>query len=978
MNEDRWTQLLQTARTLPASTRRAWLDQTCADDTTLRERLEASLTLEEPALENQRPSMSATVADGDSQLGTLQQDDGPLSAADLRTSQTRVAGLSPATPRRAGGEEHVGQWIGRYQLKTRLGEGGFGSVWLAEQRLPVRRHVALKLIKLGMDTREIVARFEAERQTLAQMNHPGIASVYDAGANEQGRPYFVMEHVEGVGILTFCDREALPLRERLHLFLGVCRAIQYAHQKGVIHRDIKPSNILVRRRDGQPEAKVIDFGIAKAIRSADSGATLGLTGAQQIIGTPAYMSPEQAAGSEDIDTRTDIYSLGVLLYELLTGCAPLDLGRASAAGLHEVLRVISEVEPVRPSTRVSQLARSGTDAPAGRPGVEQLRMQLRGDLDWIAMKCLEKQRERRYASAEALAIDIERHLADEPVSARPPDFSYRLGKFVRRHRLQVGAAALLLLTLVLGLIGTGIGWQRALDATARAEQAEAAALARSRELERVSSFQADQLQSIQPVRMGEALRDRIIELSGAEALEPTATLGSVNFTDVALTALDRELFARAQQVLVSDYADQPALRIRLSQSLATTSLSLGLLDRADALHHLLLEDHRQLYGPEHPDTLRVQVEQALVLVERGRLQDAEVALLPLVERLRAQLPVQDPRMLHADNALGWLLRRQGRHGEAEPILRRTVEARLAVLGEQDLDTLQSIDNMAIILTDLNRIEEAEQWAQRSLTQHNRVFGAEHLQTLIARNTLANVLAAGHRWVEAEALLREGVDTGMRVLGNDHRHVLRMKFLLARSLHHQGRTREALPYAARVDEGRRHTQARGDPLRLAATNQHAQLLLATDQPEKAAVLFRDLVGYFAELPTPHDGLIYRGSDLLVALRRAKQPAAAVQESARLLALAERFPADDWRQALLLAQRVISLAHASQAREARQLLTRALPLLETRVPPAEATMLRRRTIDELVRLFGADPAIPEEQIDLLRALQQRGREAGNTAG
>lgn len=970
MNEDRWKRLLQTARTLPVSARRAWLDETCADDATLREGLEARLVLDDQRLEDQQPSMPASELDEDSQLGTLQQDAAPAPADETSPSQTRVAGLPPAAPRNGGREEHAGQWIGRYQLKARLGEGGFGSVWLAEQRLPVRRHVALKLIKLGMDTREIVARFEAERQTLAQMNHPGIASVYDAGANEQGRPYFVMEHVEGVGILAFCDREALPLHERLQLFLAVCRAIQHAHQKGVIHRDIKPSNILVTRRDGQPQAKVIDFGIAKAVRSGDSGLTLGLTGAQQIIGTPAYMSPEQAAGSEDIDTRTDLYSLGVLLYELLTGSAPLDLGRASAAGLHELVRVINEEEPVRPSTRVSQLARSGQLATISGSRARPLHAELKGDLDWIVMKCLEKPRERRYASAEALASDIERHLADETVSARPPEFGYRLGKFLRRHRLQAIAAALLMLSLVLGLIGTGVGLQRALEAGARAEQAEAAALARSRELERVSQFQAAQLQSIQPVRMGEALRDSIVEQGAEAAPALSAALGAINFTDVALAALDRELFARAEQVLVRDYADQPTLRLQLLASLADTAWTLGLHDRADTVQAQLLADHLHLHGPDHPDSLHVQVAQALLLVDRGQLKEAE-GLLLLAERLRAQLPADDPRVLHADNAAGWWLRRVGRAEEAEPLLRRTAETRLAS-GVEDLETLKSIDNLAIVLSDLNRLEEAEIWARRSLSRHLAVLGSEHLNTLIARNTLGGLLGLRQQWAEVESLMREGVETGLRVLGKEHPHTLRMQFLLARAYANQSRAAEALPLAARVDEGRRRLQAPGDPLRLQATNLHAQLLVSTGQAAAAVPLFRELVAHFGGLDAPHDGLIYRGTDLLIALRRSGQLGEAEREGRALLVRVERQGGADWRYALALAQQALTLAALSRDREAREHAARALPGLRAGTPP-EARGMLQATGRELLRAFERQPTrVSAEHLQVWQELAGVARE------
>ncbi len=346
-----------------------------------------------------------------------------------------------------------------YRIIEDIGEGGMGVVYLAEQTRPVRRRVALKLIKLGMDTREVIARFESERQALALMNHPNVAAVYDAGATKQGRPFFVMEYVPGEPITTYCDKHQLALPERLNLFMQVCHAIQHAHQKGIIHRDIKPSNVLVMYQDGTPIPKVIDFGVAKATNQRLTEKTL-FTEQVLLIGTPSYMSPEQAEmTSLDIDTRTDVYSLGVLLYELLTGTLPFDPKSLRGAGFLAIQRIIRELDPSRPSTKLSDLLADDDESSAKAAGRRRLDPQtlvrrLRGDLDWVTMKALEKDRTRRYDSASDFAADIQRHINDEPVIASPPSAKYKLQKFVRRNRGGVIAASLVFLALVVGLAGT--------------------------------------------------------------------------------------------------------------------------------------------------------------------------------------------------------------------------------------------------------------------------------------------------------------------------------------------------------------------------------------------------------------------------------------------------------------------------------------------------------------------------------------------
>lgn len=494
---------------LPPAERGAFLDRVCGQDPILRARIEALLLGHEAA------------------KSFLEE---PLA---MRPSPTI--------------EEKAGMRIGAYTLVKRLGEGGCGVVWLAEQTGPLQRKVALKVIKLGMDTQGVIARFQAERQALALMTHPDIARVYDAGATDAGRPYFVMEYVDGVPITRFCDEHSLAMEARLELFARVCLALQHAHQKGIIHRDLKPSNILVSMRDGVPAPKIIDFGIAKATTGRLTPETV-FTELGQFLGTPAYMSPEQAEQREtDLDTRSDVYALGVLLYELLTGRPPYDPKELVQAGLLEIRRIIREVDPPRPSTVISTLAEADRDTVARLRGAAAPRLTaaLRGDLDWIVMRCLEKDRDRRYGTAAALAEDVRRHLRQEPVEARPPHALYRLKKFINRNRLACASTAAVTIALVTGTIVStrqAIRATRAerLAATERdtaqaAEKAEALARAdaqrRQEQAEDLLTFMLGDFRT----ELQKIGRLNLLDAVGEKAMAYFAALDLRDLTDSALT-----------------------------------------------------------------------------------------------------------------------------------------------------------------------------------------------------------------------------------------------------------------------------------------------------------------------------------------------------------------------------------------------------------------------------------------------------------
>jgi len=727
-----------------------------------------------------------------------------MTEPDLPKGETREA------PRNEG----PGGYIGPFKILQQIGEGGFGVVFEAQQDRPVKRRVALKVIKHGMDTREVIARFEAERQALALMDHPHIARVLDAGATGSGRPYFVMELVKGEPISSYCDKHALSIGERLKLFEQVCAAVQHAHTKGVIHRDLKPSNVLVSGQDGAAFAKVIDFGIAKATSGRLTDKTL-FTELHQMVGTPLYMSPEQAEGSTDIDTRTDIYSLGVLLYELLTGTTPFESDTLRTAPYAEVQRIIREVEPLRPSARLSASATTLSGVATAR-GMEprKLTRLVRGELDWIVMKAIEKERARRYETVNGLAMDVHRYLAGQPVLAAPPSKIYRLRKFIRRNKIAVGAALLVAASLFIGIIG--FAWQ------ARIAQA------RATELEQVSKFQADMLGQVDPTAAG-ILLSKDVQAKFAEALRKADAAEAdrnaqvdtfakqwqhVNATDAARDLIDRTILKPAVQAIDQQFKDQPVVDAALRQVLADRYAGMGLYEAALPLQQRALESRRRVLGEQNPDTLKSINRLGNLLQDEGKLAEAEPYLREALEKRRRLLGEEHPDTLESINALGVLLAAQGKLDDAEKYYREALAKRRRVLGEEHPGTLEVIANLSALLQAQGKLSEAEPLLREALEKHRRVLGEEHKDTLDLISNMGMLLRAQGKLVEAEPYLRDALEKHRRVLGEEHPNTLGSINNMCVLLQSQGKLSEAEPFCREALEKYRRVLGADHPNTLA--------------------------------------------------------------------------------------------------------------------------------------------------------------------
>jgi Tfp pilus assembly protein PilF len=705
------------------------------------------------------------------------------------------------------------------------------------------------------------------------MDHPNIAKVLDAGATELGRPFFVMELVKGDPIVEYCDKNNLSIEDRLELFAQVCNAVQHAHTKGIIHRDIKPSNILVSTQDGRPNAKVIDFGIAKATASKLTEKTL-FTEHKALIGTPEYMSPEQAEGSLDIDTRTDVYSLGVLLYELLTGTTPFSSKELRSAAYAEIQRIIREVEPPKPSTRLS----SNTDtiaSVAARRHTEPKRKLgtiVRGELDWIVMKALEKDRQRRYETANGLAMDIRRYLAGDAVLAAPPSAAYRFRKFVRRNRAQVAAAALIALALVLGMAGTAWQAKAASDqaAAARAAENEArlardAEKARADELKQVSDFQEGLLAQIDPATAGVRLTEDVnrrfaaaLEKLGVPEAERTPRADAfrqewlhVNATDAALALIDETILKAAVKAIDEKFEDQPLVDAQLRQALAERYFKLGLYDAAYPLQESAVRTRRRVLGEEHPDTLVSISNKGLLLQSQGNYAGAEALFREALTALQATLPAGHPEIAAGLNNLAMALQEQNELAEAEALFRESLEIRRGAFPAGHSDIAVGLHGLAGVLQDQNKLPEAEALRREALEISRAALPAGHQDIAAGLNNLAVILLEQNKVAEAEPLLREALEIRRAALPAGHPAIASALNNLTWPLQDQGKFDEAEPLLREALGIRRAALPAGHPDIALALNNLAWMLMRQDKLAEAEPLFREALGIWrAALPAGH--------------------------------------------------------------------------------------------------------------------------------
>jgi eukaryotic-like serine/threonine-protein kinase len=699
--------------------RAAFLDQACGQDVSLREEVESLLEAHD-----------ATGALLEEPLGI-----GALEKAPVRS-------------------------IGSYRLLGKIGEGGMGQVWLAEQTAPLKRRVALKLIRWGMYDDTLLHRFQAERQSLAVMDHPSIAKIFDAGATPEGQPYFVMEYVAGMPITDYCDHKKLKIRDRLELFIKVCEGVQHAHQKAVIHRDLKPANILVLEIDGEPVPRIIDFGLAKAINHGITEETLH-TRVGSFVGTPGYMSPEQChPAAQDVDTRTDVYSLGMVLYVLLTGSLPFDTAEWRKRPLEEVLRLWREQEPARPSTKVST-DRNTSRAAAGARNTEpkELVSALRGDLDWITMKAIEKDRSRRYGTASELAADIRRYLKHEAVTARPASVSYRLQKYVRRHRLALAIATVIgALLLAFGIIQT-IQLRKITRERDRAD--------------RIAEFMTGIFKVSDPSeRVGNTVTARDVLDKAAKDIDtglskdPELQARMMHVIGRAYMMLG--LYVRAQsqfergiKVSSSALGQENRETLKTMEDLGWTLFQQGDLAEAERQERRLLDVQRRVLGAEDPDTMGTMGDLAVILCEEGNCAEGVKLEGEVLQKRKRILGPEAFDTLAVEDNLAVMLQQDGQLAEAERVEQETLEIQLRVFGRENLGTISSMINMADIERDMGRDEQALKLYRETLDLEEHVLGPDQPETAVTRHDLAGLLARRGQADEALSLLRQAVDHGLQ-------------------------------------------------------------------------------------------------------------------------------------------------------------------------------------------------------------------------
>jgi tetratricopeptide (TPR) repeat protein/tRNA A-37 threonylcarbamoyl transferase component Bud32 len=768
-----------------------------------------------------------------------------------------------------------------------------GTVWLAEQTEPVRRRVALKLIKPGLDSAKVIARFEQERQALALMDHPHIAKVLDAGTAVSGRPYFVMELVKGIPITKYCDQEHLTPRQRLELFLPVCHAVQHAHQKGVIHRDLKPSNVLVALYDGRPVVKVIDFGVAKATAQRLADKTV-FTEVGSLVGTLEYMAPEQAElNNLDVDTRADVYSLGVLLYELLAGSPPFTGRQLRAAAFTEMLRIIREVEPQKPSTRLSSSEELPAIAARRKLEPKRLTKLVRGDLDWVVMKCLEKERARRYETASAMALDLQHYLADEPVAAGPPSALYRLRKFVRRNRGPVLAGALVLLALMIGIVATT--WQavlasqarelaqtnegKAIDALNVALVNEKAATAAKTDAETAAAAERQAAAKAEKAAQAEALAKALAQKRLGQVEKANEVLGAI-FRDLnpilekkGGPSLKEQLLGRLDQAaaqLKAEAIGDPVVVARLQLTLADTYLRLGEMQKALELYLKARQTLQGEVGPDHVDTLRATEGLAGVYHEVGRLEEAVPLYEAVLRKRQDKLGGDHLDTLVIMSSLGDAYRKTGQLQKAQAILKGAVQGFKTRFGPRHLDTLFAMNNLALAHQEADEWHEALPLYQQALEGSTETRGPDHVVTLMIMHNLAFAYEKTGQLKTALPLFEKALAGLKTKVGSDHPDTLLAMRSLGVAYRQAGRLDDALPLLKAALEGYKVKRGPDHHETLVAMSMLALAYEYAGQLNEARPLYQQTLEGFKGTHGPdHPDTLIASYNLALAYKKAGQ-------------------------------------------------------------------------------------------------------------